>query len=68
MTAKFRASASGLQIQIGAAVGSDYAVFTMQGKVIKVGKIQNGTENVSVPTKDVYLVRVENNFAKINVK
>jgi hypothetical protein len=69
IAANFHVSVSGMQIQIsGATIGSDYAIFSVQGQVVKTGKIQNGTENIRVPNKGIYLVRVGNKTSKMNVK
>lgn len=66
---KFQASANGLNIQISnASVGADFAVFSVQGKVLKSGKVMNSTERVSVQSKGAYLVRVGSEVRMINVK
>ena len=58
---------SGMQILIsGATLGSDYAVFTMQGKVITTGKIQNGVESVTLRNQGAYLIRVGREIFKVN--
>jgi hypothetical protein len=58
-----------MQIQIsGATIGSDYAVFSVQGQVVKTGKIQNGTENIREPSKGIYLVRVGKNLSSASVR
>ena len=58
---------SGMQILIsGATLGSDYAVFTMQGKVITTGKIHNGTESVTLSNQGAYLIRVGREIFKVN--
>ena len=54
-------SVSGLTISAGAA--QDIAVFSLQGKKIAAGKA-----SVTVPTKGVYLVRVNGKLSKVNVK
>ena len=56
------------QIQIVAAQGTDFAVFSMQGKVVANGKLSLGNATVSVPSKGVYMVRVGNKISKVNVK
>ena len=58
---------SGMQLMISnATLGSDYAVFTMQGKVITAGKIQRGTESVTLQNQGAYLVRVGHEVFKVN--
>ena len=67
--ARFNASVSGLQIQISnAAVGSNFAVFSMQGKVIKTGMIQGSSQLVTVQNKGAYVIRVGNEIRSIIVK
>ena len=67
--ARFNASVNGLQIQISnAAVGSNFAVFSMQGKVIKTGMIQGSSQLVTVQNKGAYVIRVGNEVRSIIVK
>ena len=67
--ARFNASVNGLQIQISnAAVGSNFAVFSMQGKVIQTGMIKNGSQLVTVKNKGAYVIRVGNEVRSIIVK
>ena len=57
---------SGKQILISNATpGSDYAVFTMQGKVITAGKIQNRVENITLQNQGAFLVRVGHEIFKV---
>ena len=57
---------SGKQIMISNATpGSDYAVFTMQGKVIMAGKIQNRVENITLQNQGAFLVRVVHENFKV---
>ena len=59
-------TASGKQIMISNATpGSDYAVFTMQGKVIMAGKIQNRVENITLQNQGAFLVRVGHEIFKV---
>ncbi len=61
--------ASGSQIQVlGAKVGSDYAVFNMQGKVVKAGKISGATQGISVANRGTFLVRVDGKIHSVTVK
>ncbi len=61
--------ASGSQIQVlGAKVGSDYAVFNMQGKVVKTGKISSTTQGISVANRGTFLVRVDGKIHSVTVK
>ena len=67
--ARFNASVNGLQIQISnAAVGSNFAVFSMQGKVIQTGMIKNGSQLVTVKNKGAYVIRVGNEVRSVIVK
>jgi hypothetical protein len=67
--ARFSASVSGLQIQISnASVGSNFAVFSMQGKVIKTGMIKGSSQLVTVENKGAYVIRVGNEVRSIIVK
>ena len=67
--ARFNASVNGLQIQISnAAVGSNFAVFSMQGKVIQTGMIKNGCQLVTVKNKGAYVIRVGNEVRSVIVK
>ena len=59
----------GGQIQVlGAKVGSDYAVFNMQGKVVKAGKISSTSQGVSVANRGTFLVRVDGKIHSVTVK
>ena len=51
-----------------ATLGSDYAVFSMQGKVVATGKIHNGTESVTLSNQGAYLIRVGREIFKVNRK
>ena len=67
--ARFNASVNGLQIQISnAAIGSNFAVFSMQGKVIQTGMIKNGSQLVTVKNKGAYVIRVGNEVRSVIVK
>lgn len=67
--ARFNTSVNGLQIQISnAAVGSNFAVFSMQGKVIQTGMIKNGSQLVTVKNKGAYVIRVGNEVRSVIVK
>ena len=66
---KFQTSVNGTQLQIFNAVsGSDFAVFNMQGKVITKGKIEGNTQNVTIPNKGVFMLRVGSVNRLISVK
>ncbi len=60
---------AGMQVQIsGAKVGSDFAVFSMQGRVIASGKLAFGNATLSMPSKGTYLVRVGSKVSKVTIK
>ena len=66
---KFQTSVNGSQLQIFNAVsGSNFAVFNMQGKVITKGKIEGNTQNVTIPNKGVFMLRVGSVNRLISVK
>lgn len=67
--AKFQTSVNGSQLQIFNAVsGSNFAVFNMQGKVITKGKIEGNVQNVNMPNKGIFMVRVGSVSRMISVK
>ena len=67
--ARFNTSVNGLQIQISnATVGSNFAVFSMQGKVIKTGMIKGSSQLVTVQNKGAYVIRVGNEVRSVIVK
>ena len=64
-----KVSVAGMNISVeGAKVGSDIAVFNMQGKKVVSAKAAFGNASVTVPTKGIYLVRVNGKISKVNVK
>jgi len=61
--------ATGMQVQIqGATIGSDFAVFNMQGKVIASGKVFGASMGINVPSKGTYLVRAGGKIHTVAVK
>jgi hypothetical protein len=67
--AKFQTSVNGTQLQIFNAIsGSNFAVFNMQGKVITKGKIEGNVQNVNMPNKGIFMVRVGSVSRMISVK
>lgn len=65
---KSQIAVAGKQLQITAANNTEFAVFSMQGKVIASGKLSLGNASITVPNKGVYMVRVGNKISKVNVK
>lgn len=66
---KASVAVAGMQIQIsGAKMGTDFAVFSMQGKVIANGKLAFGNASISLPNKGVYMVRVGSKISKVTIK
>lgn len=56
-------------IQISAApIGSSYAIFDMQGRVLKQGQIDSVNFNIAMPIAGNYLVKVGNRTQRISVK
>jgi hypothetical protein len=69
MMSRFSVRANGMQLQIkGAQVGSSYAVYNMQGKVVAGGITLSSNIAVNVPTTGSYIVRVGSEMNRVNVK
>ncbi|MBR5411794.1 MAG: InlB B-repeat-containing protein [Fibrobacter sp.] len=51
-----------------AQVGARYAVFDMDGRVVKRGIVSNGSQRVDVPKSGSYTVRVDKDAVQVNVK
>ena len=69
MVSSVKVAASGMQIRVtGAMLGSDYAVFDVQGKAIASGKVKNADMGIAVPHKGLYLVRVGGKIHMASVK
>ena len=61
--------AAGSLIQVmNAHIGSDFAVFNMQGKVLKTGKIQSASQSIAVANRGTFLVRVDGRIHSVTVK
>lgn len=65
---KAKISVAGMNIQMTAANNTEFAVFSMTGKVIANGKLAFGNASIAVPNKGVYMVRVGNKISKVTVK
>ncbi|MCF0216304.1 MAG: T9SS type A sorting domain-containing protein [Fibrobacteraceae bacterium] len=62
-------STMGQAVQISnAKVGTTYAIFDMQGKVITVGQVLGATHSVTIPTKGMYMVRVGSEMKTFSIK
>jgi len=62
-------SVSGMQVQIsGAKAGANFAVFSMQGKVIASGKVYGASQSITLPNKGAYLVRVGSSMTSVVAK
>lgn len=60
---------SSWKIQIlGAKVGSAYAIFDMQGRVLKKGRVESANFNIPMTMAGNYLVRVGNQTQQITIK
>ena len=60
---------AGMNIAVnGAKAGADIAVFSLQGKNVASTKAFFGNASVTVPTKGIYLVRVNGKLSKVTVK
>ena len=65
----FSVNTVGRDIQIvHARVGSAYAVFDMQGRVLRVDLVSSENFNLTVPSAGTYLVRVGSQSRKVNIK
>ena len=51
-----------------AQMGARYAVFDMDGRVVKRGVVSNGLQRVEVPKSGSYTVRVDKDAVQVNVK
>lgn len=51
-----------------AQMGARYAVFDMDGRVVKRGVVSNGSQRVEVPKSGSYTVRVNKDAVQVNVK
>ena len=51
-----------------AQVGARYAVFDMDGRIVKRGVVSNGSQRVDVPKSGSYTVRVDKAAVQVNVK
>ena len=66
---QFSVTAMGRDIQIaGARKGSAYAVFDMQGHVLRMDRVDSESFSLSVPHSGTYLVRVGNQTRKVAIK
>ena len=61
--------ASGMQLQVlGAKVGSNVSVFSLQGRLIASVKVNSSAQTIALPSKGAYLVRVEGKVHKVAAK
>ena len=51
-----------------AQMGANYAVFDMDGRVVKRGVVSNGSQRVEIPKSGSYTVRVDKEAVQVNVK
>ncbi len=69
MMPHYSVRANGMTLQIrGARVGSQFAVYDMQGKAVKNGVVLNSDITVRMPTMGSYIVRVGSELSRVNVK
>ena len=69
MMPHFSVRANGMQLNInGAKVGSNYAVYNMQGKAVAAGITFSSNIAVNVPNAGSYIVRVGSEMSRVNVK
>jgi hypothetical protein len=61
--------AASRSIQISAApVGASYAIFDMQGRVLKQGRVDSANFNIAMPIAGNYLVKVGNRTQRVSIK
>lgn len=61
--------AASRSIQISAApVGASYAIFDMQGRVLKQGRVDLANFNIAMPIAGNYLVKVGNRTQRVSIK
>lgn len=66
---QFRITIANLSITIsGARVGDRFAIFDMQGGVTRTGTIESNGHTVTVPRTGAYIVRVNNQVRKVNLR
>ena len=64
-----KVATSGLSVQIlNAKLGANYAIMSVQGKVIASGKITSASHAVTLPNKGMYLVKVGSEIRPVSVK
>ena len=69
LTVRFNVAVDSRTINIEEAqMGARYAVFDMDGRVVKRGVVSNGTQRVDIPKSGSYTVRVNKESVQVNVK
>jgi hypothetical protein len=69
ITTQFSLKAFNRNLQIsGAKKGSTYAIFDMQGRVLKKGRVESADFNIPMNMAGNYLVRVDNRTQLITIK
>jgi hypothetical protein len=53
---------------LNAKLGANYAIMSVQGKVIASGKITSASHAVTLPNKGMYLVKVGSEIRPVSVK
>lgn len=51
-----------------ARIGSAYALFDMQGRVLQKGRVENTNYSIVVPRAGAYFVRIDDQIKKVNVR
>ena len=65
----FKVYAQDRSIQVsGAREGAVYALFDMQGRVLRSGRVGEANFSVPVPTAGMYLVRIDGGTLRVNVR
>ena len=68
-TARFSVALDARTLEIQEArVGDSYAVFGMDGRIVKRGVVSNGSQRVEIPESGSYTVRVNKSSVQVNIK
>ena len=68
-TPQFSVSVNFRSLQIaGAKVGTSYALLDLQGRVLQKGRVESANFNIAVPQSGSYLVRINKQTKRVDVK
>ena len=52
----------------GAKIGTPYALLDLQGRVLQKGRVESANFNIAVPQSGSYLVRINRQTKRVDVK